>query len=610
MHWFHTRPIYAQQSSDDYDDGTFYIYAAVDVDSSYNLYTDSYMEVEFDDEEDIDEIEVDAYVDEDGGTIADDYSDGDDEDPAEVQLQSNAPVSPGHEYGVESDGYACFDDGEGDCDPEYVGYAYADVNVASPPPQIVSLSTYSVTQGDKGTLTITGTNLVENSGDQLTINLAGSSAPFSQTGTPTSNTATFSYDFTWYPAGTYTLSVTNNEGTSNSETFTVLSAPTPPPPPSSCAVTSNPQAGYSSIVPTGTNGGSGSMAVSFSGTAFAAISPSITYGPFSTPSSMAASMAALITKNYFQYGLSAKAFGPNIVYSGNATLGAVSNAVTGNGGAAPSFTTNTSTEAGAAAETSCEEAPTAPAPASEITIVGWIDSNAVTLPSGESTAVALVFPPVGTGGPSNMAQYAACISQLGLLSANQLGAVSNTVNDKAYASAWLLKFSGNQDPGKTITPSTFQSQPGKFRLFNDYAPGLGISNVAVGNTLDPCGSVLGTIGVADPNNGKTGTSLFGDQYQLSEVRVDQAGQNGWATLHNHQPIPWVWSVIEFDQSGNPDLGRIHNAPSPINPTTNYQIFPTYSVYSNGQLIYTVHQGTPAAFANLPPGSELSPSSIQ
>jgi hypothetical protein len=404
--------------------------------------------------------------------------------------------------------------------------------------------------------------------------------------------------------------VTNNEGTSNSETFTVRSVPPPPLPPSSCAVASSPQAGYSSIVPTGTASGSGAMAVSFSGATFAGISPSVTYGPFSTPSSIAASMAALITKNYFQYGLSAKAFGPNVIYSGNATLGVVSNAITGNGNAVPSFTTTTSTEAGTAAETACEEAPTAPVPAAEITIVGWINSNAITLPSGESTAVDLVFPPLGTGGPSNMGQYAVCISQLGLLSANQLGAVSNTANDKAYASAWLLKFSGNQDPGNTITPSTFQSQPGKFRLFNDYAPGLGISKTAVGNTLDPCGSSIGTIGVADPNNGKTGTSIFGDQYQLSEVRVDQAGQNGWATLHNHQPIPWVWSVIEFDPNGQPDYGRIQNNPSPTSPTTNYQIFPTYSVYSNGKRIYVVNQGTPNAFAGLPPGSELSPSSIQ
>jgi hypothetical protein len=607
MHWFHTNAIYAQQNSSAYNDGTFYISASVDVDSNYNLYTDSYMAVEFDDYEDIDAIEVDGTVDQDGEVIGDGVSDGDDYDPAEVSFESNNPVPAGHEYGVESDGYACFDDGEGDCYPEYVGSAYASVNVAAPTPQISSLSTYSVHQGDQGTLTVTGTNLVENSGDQLTINLAGSSAPFTQTGTPTSNTATFSYDFTWYPTGTYTLSVTNNEGTSNSETFTVLSVPPPPPPPNPCDITSNPQAGYSSVVSTGTASGSGTMSVSFSGAAFAAISPTVPYGPSSTPSSIAAHMAALITRNYFQYGLSAKAFGPNIVYSGNATLGAVSNAVTGSGGAAPSFTTTTSTEASTTAETACMEAPTAPAPNAEVTIVAWIDGNAITLPSGENSKLATDFPPTGPLGPVYLEQYTACITQTAQLGTGHLGDVS-TASDKAYANAWLLKFSANQDPGSSI-PNTFMSQTSSFRFFNDYAPGLGISNTAVGKTLDPCGSGIGVSGVANPNDGKVDTSFYGDQYQLAEVRVGQAGQTGWKTLNNKREIPWVWSVIEFDKNGYPDLGRIQNA-SPTNPTTNYQIFPTYSVYVNGKLTYKTKQGTPAAFASLPPGSELSPSSIQ
>lgn len=354
VHQFQSKPIYAQQDTQEYDDGTFFIGAYVDVDSSYNLYTDSYMEVEFDLDEDIDAIEVDATVDQDGNAIAADSDDGDDFDPAEVILQSNNPVPPGHEYGVESDGYACFDDGEGDCDTEYIGSAYASVSVSTPLPQITSLSTYSVQQGDKGTLTITGANLVENSGDQLTINLAGGSAPFTSAGTPTSSTAMFSYDFSSYPAGTYTLSVTNNEGTSNGETFTVTSQwPEDP-----CQVSSSPQAGYTSIVPTGTAGGSGTMNVSFSGAAYAAVSQTVSYGPYSTPSSIAANIAALITANYTQYGLTARAFGPNIVYSGNSTLGTVNYAITG-----PSVTTTTSSTAEAGAEMACESAPSTPPPA-------------------------------------------------------------------------------------------------------------------------------------------------------------------------------------------------------------------------------------------------------
>jgi hypothetical protein len=272
------------------------------------------------------------------------------------KLKSDISVVTGHEYGVISIGYVCIDDEEGGCTwYPYASSQHASVNVAVPTPQITSLSTYSVSQGDHGTLTITGTNLVKNSGDQLTINFSGSGNPFSLTGTPSSSTASFSYNFSGYPAGTYNLSVTNNEGTSNSKTFTVIYEAPQDPIADPCAVTSNPQTRYSAIVSTGTAGGSGSMAVSFSVTAFAAVSASVTYGPYSTPSSIAANIASLITRNYYRYGLGAKAFGPLIVYSGNTTLGTVNNLVTG-----PSFTTTTSSTTAAEAESACGSAPPPP----------------------------------------------------------------------------------------------------------------------------------------------------------------------------------------------------------------------------------------------------------
>jgi hypothetical protein len=118
-----------------------------------------------------------------------------------------------------------------------------------------------------------------------------------------------------------------------------------------CAVSSNPHAGYTSITSTGTAGG-GTFAVSFSGTAYADISQSVTYGPYSTPSSIAAHIAALITQKYFRYGLTAKAFGPNIVYSGDSTIGTVTNAATGS-----SFTPVNSPAAASAAQIACTSAP-------------------------------------------------------------------------------------------------------------------------------------------------------------------------------------------------------------------------------------------------------------
>ena len=361
--------------------------------------------------------------------------------------------------------YVCYDDGEdgGDCEYDEVD-AYASVNVPFPPPQITSLSTYSVNQGDQGTLTVTGTNLVQNTGDQLTINLSRNGGPFTPIGTPTSTTATFSYDFTWYPVGSYTLTVANNEGESDGKAFTVNSAtPNVVPPPDPCDVTSNPQVGFTSIVPTGSAGGSGTVAVSFSGSAFTAISPNVTYGPSSTPESIAASMAALITKNYFQYGLSAKAFGATVVYNGNTTIGTVSNVIQG-----PSVTTDSSSTAAKSTKAVCKGAPLAPAPPTEVTIVGWIDKKAITLPQGESATLDVVFPPSGAG----LLALPGCLAELGILATGHLGVVPNTANDKAYASAWLLKYSANSDPGPVINPSTFKSSLSSFRLFNDYAPSL------------------------------------------------------------------------------------------------------------------------------------------
>jgi len=314
-HWFHTKPIYAQQSSNYYDDGTFYISASVDVDSSYNLYLDSYMEVEFDDYEDIDETEVDAYVDEDGQTFASYSGYGDDFDPAEVSLESTSPVAGGHEYGLESDGYACFDDGEGDCDPEYVGSTYASVNVATPPPHIDSINPSSVNEGDQGTLTINGSNLVENSGDQLTINYSDGGDPFELTGV-SSSTASFTYDFTGYPPGTYTISVTNNEGTSNSKTFTVN------PPLNACSQSTVPNSVTLQIAGLGNQ--SGKFTLSHPTATVTGATTTVSYGPFSTPSSVASSLASTITRNYAYQGITAQADGPSITIQARNTFGSLS----------------------------------------------------------------------------------------------------------------------------------------------------------------------------------------------------------------------------------------------------------------------------------------------
>jgi hypothetical protein len=129
------------------------------------------------------------------------------------------------------------------------------------------------------------------------------------------------------------------------------------------------------------------MAVSFSGTAFAAVSASVTYGPSSTPSSIAATIAATITKNYYRYGLGAKAFGSVVVYSGNTTLGTVNNITSG-----PSFTTNSSSTAATEAQNACESAPPPPLSMYAVAYSAYIPVDHVNGPIGESCAYQ---PPLG-----------------------------------------------------------------------------------------------------------------------------------------------------------------------------------------------------------------------
>jgi hypothetical protein len=261
-HQFHTRPVSAQTSSNSYDDGNVYVYAYVDVDSNYNLYAQSYAELDPEADDDIDYVDDEIQVDQDGSVFYDEDADPDPE-LSEYGLESTSPVASGFEYGVTSIGYVCIDDGDGDGDCDWYSddSTYASVSVSAPPPQ----------------------------------------------------------------------------------TF-----PTDP-----CAVTSDPKAGFSSIVSTGTTS-TGTVAISFSGAAFAAISPKVTYGPYSTPSSIASNIAALISKNYLQYGLSARSFGPSIIYGGTAALGTVG--VT----SGSSFTGNTSPTAATAAATACYAIPSIP----------------------------------------------------------------------------------------------------------------------------------------------------------------------------------------------------------------------------------------------------------
>lgn len=95
--------------------------------------------------------------------------------------------------------------------------------------------------------------------------------------------------------------------------------------------------GFSSITPSGLAiGGSGSMTVSFSQGSFNGSGITVPYGPNSTPESIASHLAALITKQYASSGLTAQAYGANILYKGNAALGNANFAPTPSGSSSDS----------------------------------------------------------------------------------------------------------------------------------------------------------------------------------------------------------------------------------------------------------------------------------
>jgi hypothetical protein len=158
-----------------------------------------------------------------------------------------------------------------------------------------------------------------------------------------------------------------------------------------------------------------------------------------------------------------------------------------------------------------------------------------------------------------------------------------TSADATYANAWLVKNSANTAPPSTITPSA-QYTAGNYRLFNDWGNSKGSYNVGI--TPDPCntGLIPGWVaaGQASQYMGASGTSPSGEVYQLAEGRIGSVGQRGSQTINSGRTVPWIWSVIGFNSSGNPTY-------------SDRGMFPTYSVYVSGSLVATYPQSSVASF---------------
>jgi len=217
-----------------------------------------------------------------------------------------------------------------------------------------------------------------------------------------------------------------------------------------------------------------------------------------------------------------------------------------------------------------------PVTTDDVVVIGWVDGNTITLPQDASFELKVAL----------NTSTATCLEQVGSWA---LGFPVNlsSDSDRAYANAFLLKNSANKKPPNPINPSMVLSN-GDFRLFNRLQVQFTVSNgqisnpqylqsvSAVGSTPNPCNRLFPYLaGEVHLWNGDKAVIFGRTVYQLNEGRIGSTGQDVSRTI-NRRTVPWIWNVIKFDRNGV------------INILDNSQ-FPTYSVYKNGQLLYSFPQ---------------------
>ncbi len=235
--------------------------------------------------------------------------------------------------------------------------------------------------------------------------------------------------------------------------------------------------------------------------------------------------------------------------------------VTSNGYGGASFTSGAGNSPNSMPSTATVHAPTK---TSQVTVIAWVNRN-FPLPTGANTSLQQALR------NSTTAQQIVCSGQVVIWTHFGNFNLHNTT-DRAYASAWLVQNSANDEPPSTIDPSTFASVATNYRSFN--RSGNSPGGHEIGITPNPCKSgIYNYVEAAQPHpdDGMTGTSQSGKTYQIAEGRIGLIGQyvNESVNQIARGSTPWIYSVIEFDPSGK--------------PTTLQAAFPTYYVYINGQL---------------------------
>jgi hypothetical protein len=233
--------------------------------------------------------------------------------------------------------------------------------------------------------------------------------------------------------------------------------------------------------------------------------------------------------------------------------------------------------------------PSPPSKGNTVTIIAWVDASQVTLPT-----------PGNTDLPSLLNTFSTCAALLNHWSTQQSGIPLGLTGaaDIAYVNNWLLMHSGNPEPLSYLSGSLPSSTA--YRLYNSYSIGANGKPASPGTALigwtpDPCGSTVSL--PPDPSGSNNGYISTGAVVaQLAEGRL---GVKGQAVNHilNGGTTPWIWSVIQFDSSGNLALPVDH------------AMFPTYYVYWNNNLVLKCPQTTPATFITQDSSYQRLPSQI-
>jgi hypothetical protein len=260
----------------------------------------------------------------------------------------------------------------------------------------------------------------------------------------------------------------------------------------------------------------------------------------------------------------------------------------------------------------------------DVIVVGWIDSNLVTLPViGVSPWVAALFP--SPAPPS--ANPCTCNLAILELSQNDTTPLGFTMFpiDRTYILNWMFKFGGNADPSSVIPGGDFRNAadtrilegevvnfsifPTNYKLFNrfqvryvPYSGGFGWGpsvlkdNVLTGETVNPCGPCLSYLTIfpsrQGPHNGdRTVRASPARISKINDGSPDAGAISAFNTLMGKDLPPGVTPLF-WESIGSRLTFRYDGG---FAPEIVVQAYPTYYVYANGTLVsMSVQAGTPGA----------------